>query len=130
MNGVIDVPEHDDELDPADRRSQELGRKLRDIRRRKQLSLQNVEAATNGEYKASVLGAYERGERHISVPRLLGLTAYYGVALHEVVEEAKPESYELTVRFDARPRAAESIAARIESTLADVGATEIIVSAA
>jgi transcriptional regulator with XRE-family HTH domain len=38
-----------------------------------------VEARSNLEFKASVLGAYERGERAISVPRLLRLAEIYEV---------------------------------------------------
>ena len=47
-----------------------VGARLRSIRRQKHLSLQDVEASSKHEFKASVLGAYERGERAISVPRL------------------------------------------------------------
>src|SRR5581483_3457137 len=39
--------------------------RLRPIRRQKGLSLHEVEAMSNEEFKASVLGAYERGERVI-----------------------------------------------------------------
>ena len=47
-----------------------VGERLRAIRRQKGLSLHDVEARSTLEFKASVLGAYERGERAISVPRL------------------------------------------------------------
>ena len=50
-----------------------VGERLRAIRRQKGLSLHDVEARSSLEFKASVLGAYERGERAISVPRLLRL---------------------------------------------------------
>ena len=40
-----------------------VGAWIRSIRRQQQLSLQDVEAASDDEFKASVLGAYERGER-------------------------------------------------------------------
>ena len=50
--------------------SRKVGERLRSIRRQKRLSLQEVEAKSRQEFKASVLGAYERGERAISVPRL------------------------------------------------------------
>ncbi len=46
-----------------------LARRLRSIRRQKRLSLQEVEVNTDNEFRASVLGAYERGERAISVQR-------------------------------------------------------------
>ena len=51
--------------------TQRVGDRLRSIRRQKGLSLHEVEAMSNEEFKASVLGAYERGERVISVPRLM-----------------------------------------------------------
>jgi transcriptional regulator with XRE-family HTH domain len=38
-----------------------------------------VEARSRTEFKASVLGAYERGERAISVPRLMRLAEVYDV---------------------------------------------------
>src|ERR1700716_2111581 len=66
----------DEEMTPYGRR---VGERLRAIRRQKRLSLQEVEAASNQEFKASVLGAYERGERSISVPRLQRLARFYGV---------------------------------------------------
>ena len=47
-----------------------VGRRLRSIRKQKGLSLQDVEANSGQEFKASVLGAYERGERSLSLPRL------------------------------------------------------------
>ena len=59
--------------------TQRVGDRLRSIRRQKGLSLHEVEAMSNEEFKASVLGAYERGERVISVPRLMRLANVYGV---------------------------------------------------
>src|SRR6059058_6354500 len=56
-----------------------VGERLRAIRRQKGLSLHDVEARSGMEFKASVLGAYERGERAISVPRLLRLAEIYQV---------------------------------------------------
>ncbi|MGH2784069.1 MAG: helix-turn-helix domain-containing protein, partial [Actinomycetota bacterium] len=50
--------------------AQRVGERLRAIRLQKGLSLHDVEQASTKEFKASVLGAYERGERSISVPRL------------------------------------------------------------
>ena len=43
-----------------------VGERLRLVRRQKRMSLQEVEAESGHEFKASVLGAYERGERAIS----------------------------------------------------------------
>ncbi|HEY9557398.1 MAG TPA: transcriptional regulator [Acidimicrobiales bacterium] len=62
-----------------------VGGRLRAIRRQKHLSLQDVEAASNLEFKASVLGAYERGERAISVPRLQRLARFYRVPVDQLL---------------------------------------------
>jgi transcriptional regulator with XRE-family HTH domain len=45
-----------------------------------------VEKASNLEFKASALGAYERGERAISVPRLRRLARLYRLPVTELVE--------------------------------------------
>jgi transcriptional regulator with XRE-family HTH domain len=44
-----------------------------------------VETVSNHEFKASVLGAYERGERSISVRRLHRLATLYGVAVAQLI---------------------------------------------
>ena len=62
-----------------------VGERLRAIRRQKGLSLHDVEARSNLEFKASVLGAYERGERAISVPRLLRLAEIYEVPADQLL---------------------------------------------
>lgn len=64
-----------------------VGARLREVRRQKRLSLQAVEATSHEEFKASVLGAYERGERAISVPRLRRLAAIYDVPLDQLLPE-------------------------------------------
>lgn len=65
--------------------SRKVGDRLRAIRRQKRLSLQEVEAASSQEFKASVLGAYERGERAISVPRLQRLARFYNVPVDQLL---------------------------------------------
>jgi transcriptional regulator with XRE-family HTH domain len=62
-----------------------VGERLRAIRKQKGLSLQEVESASAQEFKASVLGAYERGERAISVPRLQRLARFYNVPVDQLL---------------------------------------------
>jgi len=62
-----------------------VGDRLRRIRQQKQWSLSDVEAQSDSEFKASVLGAYERGERAISVPRLERLARFYGVSIDQLL---------------------------------------------
>jgi len=66
----------------------QVGERLRAIRRQKGLSLHDVEARSGQEFKASVLGAYERGERAISVPRLLRLAELYRVPADQLLPRA------------------------------------------
>jgi transcriptional regulator with XRE-family HTH domain len=73
-----------------------VGERLRAIRRQKGLSLHDVEARSSLEFKASVLGAYERGERAISVPRLLRLAEIYEVPADQLLpREAEGEMISL-----------------------------------
>lgn len=65
--------------------AQRVGERLRAVRKQKHLSLQAVEAGSDLEFKASVLGAYERGERAISVPRLQRLAKYYNVPVDQLL---------------------------------------------
>ncbi|HVF74642.1 MAG TPA: transcriptional regulator [Acidimicrobiales bacterium] len=65
--------------------AQRVGDRLRAVRKQKRLSLQAVEAQSHQEFKASVLGAYERGERSISVPRLQRLAAFYSVPVDQLL---------------------------------------------
>jgi transcriptional regulator with XRE-family HTH domain len=62
-----------------------VGARLRAIRGQQRLSLQEVEARSGEEFKASVLGAYERGERAISVARLQRLARFYGVPVDQLL---------------------------------------------
>lgn len=64
-----------------------LGHRIRDERRRLGLSLKVVEAMTEGEFKASALGAYERAQRTISVARLQRLAHVYGVSVDRLLPE-------------------------------------------
>lgn len=73
-----------DEDQPSDY-SRQVGERLRVIRKQKRLSLQEVEAQSKAEFKASVLGAYERGERALSVPRLDRLAQFYSVPVEQLL---------------------------------------------
>jgi transcriptional regulator with XRE-family HTH domain len=78
--------------------SAQVGERLRAIRRQKGLSLHDVEARSDHEFKASVLGAYERGERALSVPRLLRLAELYGVPPDQLL----PRDVELEIDLTDR----------------------------
>jgi len=92
--GRVDMREFDDDDVIASPYSRKVGERLRVIRRQKRLSLQEVEASSNEEFKASVLGAYERGERAISVPRLERLAKFYNVPVDQLLprEDVTPSN--------------------------------------
>jgi transcriptional regulator with XRE-family HTH domain len=85
----VPVPDEDDALSAE--YNFRVGERLRAIRRQKKLSLQEVESNSHEEFKASVLGAYERGERSISLPRLRRLADFYDVP----IEQLLPKEVEL-----------------------------------
>lgn len=62
-----------------------LGQRLRAVRRQRGWSLGDVETHTRGEFKASVVGAYERGERAISVQRFVRLSDIYGTPASDLL---------------------------------------------
>ncbi len=86
-----------------------VGDRLRAIRRQKRLSLQEAEELSGQEFKASVLGAYERGERAISVPRLQRLARAYQVPVDQLLPRDTPDGrdggyLDLTQAAPAEPR--------------------------
>jgi transcriptional regulator with XRE-family HTH domain len=67
-----------------------VGKRLRRIRSDRGWSLVDVQTMSGGEFKASVVGAYERGERVLSISRLLRLAAVYGVDPSELLRSRHP----------------------------------------
>jgi transcriptional regulator with XRE-family HTH domain len=78
----------------------QIGDRLRAIRRQQGLSLHDVEARSGQEFKASVLGAYERGERALSVGRLIRLAELYDVPPDQLLPKGVEIEIDLT-RADA-----------------------------
>jgi transcriptional regulator with XRE-family HTH domain len=64
-----------------------LGERLRNIRVQKGMSLQDVQEASSGKWKAAVVGAYERGDRNVTVARLAELADFYGVPVSEILPD-------------------------------------------
>lgn len=71
--------------------AEHVGERLRNVRVQKGWSLHDVELHSDGEFKASVLGAYERGERSISVNRLQRLAMFYTVRVDGLLPRVGPE---------------------------------------
>lgn len=79
-------------------RERAIGERLRRVRIQQDRSLQDVEAESGGRLKASVVGAYERGERAVSIVRLRALADFYGVPIGELL----PPPVDVVERAEAR----------------------------
>lgn len=75
--------------DPVDavEYQQQLGGRLRSVRRAQGLRLQDVEERSGGRFKAVVVGSYERGDRAVSAHKLAALAAFYEVPVTELLPE-------------------------------------------
>ncbi len=74
----------------SSRYAESLGEQLRNVRAQQGLSLQDVEQRSDGTLKASVVGAYERGERSVSVARLRILADFYRVPITQLLPRNEP----------------------------------------
>lgn len=78
----MSVAEEQDAVTTYQRR---LGDRLRAIRQQQGLTLQQVEKLSGGQWKAVVVGSYERGDRAVSVSKLAELGAFYNVPVGELL---------------------------------------------
>lgn len=79
VQGVSGINEH---VSPY---AVQLGERLRAVRLLRGLTLRDVEVASHGEFKMSILGAYERGERIVTVTRLQRVAQFYNVAVDQLL---------------------------------------------
>lgn len=94
---------------PVSEESRQIGDRLRAARKARGLTLKDVDERTHGEFKANVLGSYERGQRRISAERLRRLAALYAVSPQQLVPpQGKPlEAQQRTV--NGRPSRTQRI---------------------
>ena len=72
---------------------------LRKIRKSKGLSLKQVEVLSNGIHKGAVIGSYERGNRSISVNKLIEIAKLYDVPVTEFFSPlTTPESWQMKTK--------------------------------
>jgi transcriptional regulator with XRE-family HTH domain len=76
-----------DDNDAPSAFSVQVGRRLRAVRKARQLSLDEVERKSGGRWSASAIGAYERGFRNLSLPRLRELADFYAVPMAVLLGE-------------------------------------------
>ena len=102
-----DVPEDEvlgDESEDDRAFTLSVGQRLRAIRQAQGLSLAEVEARSDGRWSASAVGAYERGFRTLSLPRLKMLADFYrvpvGVLLGEPLPSGSPERHKIVLDLE------------------------------
>lgn len=64
-----------------------IGSRLRRVRHQQGMSLADVQHRSDGRWKAVVVGAYERGDRTVTVSRLSELAAFYDVPLADLLPD-------------------------------------------
>lgn len=98
-----------------------LGGRLRAARRHRGLSLTEVEEMSHQEFKASVLGAYERGERALSVQRLVRLAALYDMPVKQLLpSQADVEAGEETAEIDLEALSDDEESAIVDRFLSSI----------
>ena len=103
-----------------------IGARLRRVRHQQGLSLADVQAQSEGRWKAVVVGAYERGDRTITVARLAELSEFYDVPLADLLPDPTavphPDDGRVTLdllALDAAPARTElTVLARYASQVA------------
>ena len=73
--------------------SRDVGARLRVLREQRQMSLHEVESLSDGAFGPSTIGAYERGERVVSLPRLRRLATLYGVPLEQLLPTTTDQAF-------------------------------------
>lgn len=103
-----------------------IGARLRRVRHQQGMSLADVQAQSEGRWKAVVVGAYERGDRTVTLSRLADLAEFYDVPLGDLLPDpgraSKATAGRITldlVRLDASPARSElAVLARYASRIA------------
>src|ERR1039458_2631339 len=67
-----------------------LGANLRALRNSRGMSLMNVEEKSRGQWKAVVVGAWERGDRCTTMGNLHDLICWYGVTVGSLLPDEPP----------------------------------------
>ncbi|MGI8516816.1 MAG: helix-turn-helix domain-containing protein [Acidimicrobiia bacterium] len=94
-----------------------MGARLRTARRHSGWSLQEVEKRSELEFRSSVLGAYERGERAISVQRLHRLAAIYQIDVAHLIPSAVNGDGEVMIDLEAMGRVDDDVSDLIQRFL-------------
>jgi transcriptional regulator with XRE-family HTH domain len=76
--------------------------RLRSVREAKSLTLLDVEQKSGGEVTAVALGSYERGDRQISLSKLLQIARVYELPASEILTKKEERLRPRRITFDLR----------------------------
>ncbi|MEI6040607.1 MAG: helix-turn-helix transcriptional regulator [Actinomycetes bacterium] len=80
---------------------EDIAASLRAIRKQKGMTLKDVEIASNGRWKAVVIGSYERCDRALSLKKAINLAAFYQMPLDQLLglenRESAPMNRKITL---------------------------------
>ena len=80
---------------------EDIAASLRAIRKQKGMTPKDVEIASNGRWKAVVIGSYERCDRALSLKKAINLAAFYQMPLDQLLglenRESAPMNRKITL---------------------------------
>ena len=80
---------------------EDIAASLRAIRKQKGMTLKDVEIASNGRWKAVVIGSYVRCDRALSLKKAINLAAFYQMPLDQLLglenRESAPMNRKITL---------------------------------
>lgn len=86
---------------------------IRELRKKKGLTLKECEELSRGRFKAVVMGSYERGTRAISLERLQEIADFYEVPIQYFFGSDTSKIIERIFTFDLRRMKNSSIRRRV-----------------
>ena len=96
--------------------------RLRSVRERKSLTLLDVEQKSGGEVTAVALGSYERGNRQISLVKLLQIASIYEIPASEILiqKTERVDPTRITVDLRKIRRSTRSDSVKTERVLTEI----------
>jgi transcriptional regulator with XRE-family HTH domain len=73
-----------------ERSIEEISAAMKSVRRGKGMTLRDVETKSGGQWKAVVIGSYERCDRALSIKKAINLANFYQVPLNELLGLSSP----------------------------------------
>lgn len=97
-------------------------KRLRSIREALGLTLQEVEFASGGRFKSSVIASYENGSRRPSLAKILEICTFYGVAIDSLFQDSREPSRDLIVDLAALQKCpADEISVQLSKVIMRLG---------